>query len=224
MQKADFLFGNLRKKQYLCGKNISIMLFESQIKEFIHRFSYWHKQKAKEEMRNLLEEKRRILTKEQVSELSASIIERLKALPEFESAKVVLAYYPIRNEVNTRPLLEEYRDKKIILLPVSRSRSRMELRQYMGRDNLRRGKFGIPEPQGRPFRGHVDLVVVPGVGFDERKHRIGRGGGYYDRFLSKNPFATKVAVAYDFQLVTDVPVDSHDKKVDIIVTPSRVIR
>lgn len=200
------------------------MLFESQIKMLLHRLPSWQKKKEKEDMRNILEEERRILTKEKVAEQSEAIIERLKQLPEFEEAKVVLAYYPIRNEVNTRPLLEEYQDKKLILLPVAHRRGRMELRKYMGRENLKRGRFGIPEPKGEACKCRVDLVVVPGVGFDEQKHRIGRGGGYYDRFLTKHPFAVKVAVAYDFQIVYNVPVDSHDKKVDIIVTPTRVIR
>jgi len=200
------------------------MLFQSRINAFLQLLPYWQKKKEKQEVRAVLEEKRRILTKEQVDEQSALILERLTALPEFQEAKTVLVYYPIRNEVNTRPLLEEYRDKKVMLLPKTKSGHRMELRKYQGRDNLVRGRYGIPEPQGEAYHGKVDLVVVPGVGFDYQLHRLGRGGGYYDRFLANSPRALRVAVAYEFQVKPQIPADRHDKKMDIIVTPSRIIR
>lgn len=200
------------------------MLFQSQIDAVLQWLPYWQKKKQKQEMRALLEEKRRILTKEQVDEQSQLIIGRLTALPEFAEAETVLVYYPIRNEVNVRMLLEEYQDKKIMLLPVTKRHHRLELRKYQGRDNLRRGRYGIPEPQGEAYKKKVDLVVVPGVGFDPEMHRLGRGGGYYDSFLGSCPRALKVAVAYEFQVVHEVPASFRDKKVDIIVTPSRVIR
>lgn len=200
------------------------MLFESQIKEFLHRTEYWKRKKAKNDLRNRLEEKRRILQPDQRDAESSAIVERLAALPAFQEAKVVLAYYPFRNEVNIRALLEEYKDAKVILLPVVKPHHRMELRQYTGRSCLHRGTFGIPEPEGKAYRGKIDLVIVPGVGFDEDLHRLGRGGGYYDRFLDKYPRVPKVAVAYDFQVVPAVPVDRHDKKVDLVVTPSRLLQ
>ena len=65
---------------------------------------------------------------------------------------------------------------------------------------------------------------MAGVGFDRQLHRIGRGGGYYDRFLKKHPEAKKVAVAYDFQIVDHVPVSFFDQKVDAIITPTTIIR
>lgn len=201
------------------------MLFKSQITDLYHKTAMWRRHKEKEDLRAILEEKRRILEKEQRDEYSEAIISRLVELPEFKAANVVLAYYPIKNEVNLRPLLEECRDKKVVLLPaVTRHGRRLELRQYAGREDLRRGRFGIPEPQTPKYKGGVDLVIVPGVGFDEDLHRLGRGGGYYDRFLKCRPNTPKVAVAYDFQIVRDVPVDRHDRKVDVVVTPSRVIR
>lgn len=200
------------------------MLFESQIKSFIQRLPFWQHRNEKHALRALLETKRRNLQAEQVEAYSGAILARLEAMPEFANAKTILAYYPIRNEVNLRPLLETNQDKKIILLPVVKRKHKMELRRYAGHESLKRGAYGIPEPTGAAYNGPIDLIIVPGVGFDRQLHRIGRGGGYYDRFLKKNSRALKVAVAYDFQVVDSVPVNWLDRKVDAVVTPSELIR
>lgn len=200
------------------------MLFESQIKSLLERMPFWQHRKEKQSLRALLETKRRNLSAEQVDAYSEAILARLEAMPEFANAKTILAYYPIRNEVNLRPLLETYQDQKTLLLPVVKRQHQMELHQYTGRDSLKKGAYGIPEPVGASYKGPIDLIIVPGVGFDRKLHRIGRGGGYYDRFLKKHRRALKVAVAYDFQIVDSVPVNWLDRKVDVVVTPSSLIR
>ena len=88
---------------------------------------------------------------------------------------------------------------------------------------MHRGKFGIPEPTTQPYEGHIDLIIVPAVAFDKEGHRLGRGGGYYDRFLKKYPRATLIGVGYDFQLVEKVPTERHDRKMHRIVLPSQAI-
>lgn len=183
----------------------------------------WRRHKIKQDMRAILMQKRRILTKEQISEYSAAIISKLEEMPEWQNAQSVLLYYPVHGEVDMRPLLEKYKDEKLLLLPVAHRRS-MEIRKYMGHDNLRMGRFRIPEPQGPAYTGKVDMIVVPGVGFDRQLRRLGRGGGYYDRFLKNYRHAPHVAVAYDFQIVKEVPVTILDKRVSCIVTPTEIIR
>lgn len=183
----------------------------------------WHRHRIKQNMRALLTQKRRIMRKEEVEEASVAILQRLEATPEFIKAHTILCYYPIQNEVNVRPLLEKYKEEKMMLLPATPSRRRMEMRPYAGHKNLHRGRFGIPTPQTTPYKGKVDLIIVPGVAFDKHLSRLGRGGGYYDRFLRKHPLAVKVAVAYDYQIVPAVPTTFLDMKVQKVVTPSQII-
>lgn len=198
------------------------MLFESQLTFLYQLTSRWYLQKRKADMRELLSQKRRVQPKEVAARASEAICSRLEALPEFQRAQSVLFYYPIHGEVDVRPLLEKYQSSKVVLLPVAHRYS-LELRPYAGRKDLKRGRFGIPEPQTRKYKGHIDLIVVPGVAFDRQLNRLGRGGGYYDRFLKKYQLTTKVAVAYDFQMVDEVPVNKRDHKVNLIITPNEVI-
>ena len=200
------------------------MLFESQIKALLQRLPYWRRKKQKNSLRQHLEMKRRAMPKEEAEVLSAAVVTQLESLPEFCEGRNVMLYYPIRNEVDVRPLLQAYRETKVLLLPVVLKGHRMELRQYTGPESLKKGRYNIPEPIGERYTGHIDTIIVPGVGFDRHLHRIGRGGGYYDRFLKKHPEAKKVAVAYDFQIVDNVPVNRFDRKVNAIITPTTIIR
>ena len=200
------------------------MLFESQIKSLLQRLPYWRRKKQKNTLRRQLEMKRRTMPKEEAESLSVAVVSHLKSVPEFYEGHKIMLYYPIRNEVDVIPLLEAYQDSKVLLLPVVLHGHKMELRQYKGAESLKKGSYGIPEPIGERYSGHIDTIIVPGVGFDRQLHRIGRGGGYYDRFLKKHPEAKKVAVAYDFQIVDHVPVGFFDQKVDAIITPTTIIR
>ena len=200
------------------------MLFESQIKALLQRMPYWRRKKQKNSLRQHLEMKRRAMPKEEAAALSSAVVARLESVPEFQKGRNIMLYYPIRNEVDVRPLLEAYQDSKVLLLPVVLKGHKMELRQYRGPESLKKGQYGIPEPIGERYTGRIDTIIVPGVGFDRHLHRIGRGGGYYDRFLKKHPEAKKVAVAYDFQIVDNVPVNHFDRKVDAIITPTAIIR
>lgn len=174
-------------------------------------------------MRAILEQKRRILPAEEVEEASKAILAQLVEMPEWKAAKTVLCYYPIQNEVNVRSLLEASKEEKLILLPATTSRTSMEMRPYIGHDNLHKGRMGVPTPQTKPYDGHVDLIIVPGVAFDRKGRRLGRGGGYYDRFLRHNRRVPKIAVAYDFQIVKEVPSTILDERVNKIVTPTKII-
>jgi 5-formyltetrahydrofolate cyclo-ligase len=100
----------------------------------------------------------------------------------------------------------------------------MEVRPYDGEDMMRKGRLGVPEPQTPTYKGHIDLMLVPGVVFDHHCNRIGRGGGYYDKFLAKYPHVKKVGVCYAFQLKKhEIPHLWRDRKVDRVVTPQQTI-
>ena len=199
------------------------MLFESQVHDFWSILPWIRTRREQRALRAIVEQKRRIMTKEQVAEQSALIMAQLEQMSAFREAKTVLLYYPIHNEVDLRPLLTKYKGQKIFLLPVTHRHS-MEVRPYDGEDMMRRGRLGVPEPQTSTYRGHIDLIIVPGVVFDQHRHRIGRGGGYYDRFLRKQLTAKKVGVCYSFQLKKHaIPHSWRDEKVDRIITPQQTI-
>lgn len=117
------------------------------------------------------------------------------------------------------PLASADSTGKTILLPRVTSETDMELRLYTGPDDLSRGAFGIMEPCGVLFTDYsrIDLAVIPGMAFDRHGHRLGRGRGYYDRFLPLLPRAYKIGICFPFQLVDTVPTDPTDVIMDEVV-------
>ena len=195
------------------------MLFESQIRDFKKLLPWNRIKKRKTDLRELMRQKLRIQTPEDLKAWSEAVIERIEQLHTFRHAHVVMFYFPVHHEVDLRPLLDKYKDEKVILLPVTHH-DYIELRQYVGQDNLKKGHYGIPTPQTGTYRGTPDLVIVPGLAFDKDLVRMGRGKGYYDRFLRKLKGVQKIGVCYDFQMSEDVPWSLHDVRMDKVITPS----
>ena len=198
------------------------MLFETNIRDLLKLLPARQVHRAKQRVRELLVQKRRMLLPEERKSLSELILSQLEAMSCFRDAKSILLYYPKNNEVDVLPLFKRHKDKTL-LLPVTHRRE-MTANPYEGNDKMHRGKFGIPEPTTSPFTGQIDLIVVPAVAFDKQGHRLGRGGGYYDRFIKKHPHAILIGVGYDFQLIEEVPTLNHDQKVHRIILPSQTIQ
>ena len=132
----------------------------------------------------------------------------------------ILAYWPLPDEVDIRPLLDQLlKDGKTVVLPKVIDNETMELRRYTSRADLQEGAFHILEPIGEQFTDYekIDVALVPGIAFDAAGHRLGRGKGYYDRFLAAHPHLYKIGVCFPFQRVPEVPVDEHDVCMDLIV-------
>lgn len=199
------------------------MLFEAQIHDLKMWLPWLRIRREQKAMRAIVEQQRRMMTAEQVSEQSAQIVAQIERMSAFREAQTVLLYYPIHNEVDLRPLLTKYGDQKTFLFPVTHRRS-MEVRPYDGEDMMRKGRYGVPEPQTETYKGHIDLILVPGVVFDQHCHHIGRGGGYYDKFLNSHPRAMKMGVCYAFQLKKHtIPHRLGDHKMDRVVTSQQTI-
>ncbi|MFQ3306882.1 MAG: 5-formyltetrahydrofolate cyclo-ligase [Candidatus Midichloriaceae bacterium] len=130
---------------------------------------------------------------------------------------VIAGYFPIKNEVNILPILEELRNIKVVVCLPKIFDNDLKFCEWKRSDILIKNKFQIKEPE-IPIIRKPDLVIVPVVGFDENHNRLGYGSGYYDRALSSMNGVIKLGVAYDFQKVTSIPKENHDIKLDIMIT------
>jgi 5-formyltetrahydrofolate cyclo-ligase len=183
--------------------------------------------RAKAEIRRQLRAVRRVLPIEACNERSARVSERMLELPELRDANVVVAYVAMRKELDPNPLLVAARALgKKIGLPRIDGES-LVLHEYADGDELEESGYGtFDPPASSPIiePNEVDFIIVPGLAFDPRGHRVGYGRGYYDRLLPSLPRAFKVGVAYDFQLIAEAPNDVHDVALDCVVTDVRVMR
>jgi 5-formyltetrahydrofolate cyclo-ligase len=157
------------------------------------------------------------------------LADRFAALPGFAGADTVLLYVSaFPEEIATGPMIDLSlaMGKRLVCPRVDRASRRLKL--YEVRDpsaDLSRGTLGIPEPRRscpEVAPEHVDWVLVPGLGFDDRGFRLGRGAGHYDRLLpTLRPDAPRWALALDCQWVEDLPVEPHDVPLDGVISPSR---
>ena len=174
----------------------------------------------KKTLRKTIRSMKRQFTHQQLDELSEDVIRKLMAEPRIMKAETIMLYYSLDDEVNTHNVIDELvRMGKRVVLPVVTSPTDMEVRLYTGPKDLRKGSFGILEPSGRSFDSfdEIDVAVIPGMGFDEAGNRLGRGKGYYDRFLCRIPNAYKIGICFPFQKVEKVPVDGNDVKMDKVI-------
>ena len=151
---------------------------------------------------------------------SQPILSQVKQLPEFQKASVVLLYWSMDDEVATHEFVNRWYQQKTLLLPCVDGND-LRLRQYTGPECLVDGPdFGIGEPTGEEFSelDRVEMIIVPGVAFDRNNNRMGRGRGFYDRLLKSTPNATKVGVAFSFQIFDQIPVESFDVPMDRVLT------
>lgn len=155
--------------------------------------------------------------------------QHLLALEEYAQAACIALYAPARNEADTAEIVASaFMSGKRVLYPAVCG-EHMVFRQVEGLASLEQGRYGIlePCPTGMDHHaGEADLIVVPGVAFDLKGHRIGYGKGFYDRFL-RHPGrkAHLVGLCHDFQLIAgDIPAEGHDIRMEIVVSDRRIVR
>jgi len=173
-------------------------------------------------------ERRNLLSKAEVSLWSQQIQARALTLDCYRAADAIALYSPIQNEVDTGRLLDHaLASGKRVYLPRWLGQD-YGFGQIASRSELVAGRLGILEPIGAPGLGEADsqnfLVFVPGVVFDTRGNRLGRGAGYYDRLLAQFRGSARIAgLAYEFQIVEAVPAQEWDYGMHFIVTEERTI-
>lgn len=174
----------------------------------------------KDEIRQQIKKRKRQFTENQLRELSLAIIDRLLRHPRIKSAKRILMYYSLPDEVYTHEAIIQLANKgKEVFLPVVLDNFEMELHKFSRKENMSEGAFNIMEPTGHKYTDFdkIDVAVIPAIAYDEKNNRLGRGKGYYDRFLAKIPLAYKIGVCFDFQRITNLPVDKNDIPVDEVI-------
>ncbi|MEN7972361.1 MAG: 5-formyltetrahydrofolate cyclo-ligase [Verrucomicrobiota bacterium] len=180
----------------------------------------------KQQIRREIGARRKELKPQWVETSSTQIVENLQSLKAFQTAKTVALYMAIAGEVNIDALFPKCRESgKHVCIPVFNSVSKIyEMAEITPETKFTRGHYGIMEPQKVALVSmkEVDLVAVPGVAFDRKGNRLGRGGGYYDRLL-EGFSGISAAIAFDFQILQKIPTEQHDKPVDVLVTESEVI-
>ena len=178
----------------------------------------------KKEARTLIKERRMNLSKEYIDVASDKIFEKLLQNEDFRNAKVVMSYMDFKNEVKTDKINDFIKNSgKILVLPKVIDKETMiaieDKNQYIV------SPFGNKEPDGKEYKGNIDVIITPGVAFDRDKNRVGFGRGYYDRFFVKYPNAKKIAIAFEEQIIDEgIETDKYDMKVDVLITEESIIK
>ncbi len=182
----------------------------------------------KSTLRKQLTQQRKNKTQDYVHRNSERIVKKVSNLSSFQDSMHSLFYVSTNNEVCTHQLIKKVLSSgKKVYVPISEIKTHtLQLSKLSHWDDLTTGTYGILEPKKEKQKlvpiNMIDVLIVPGIGFDKKGNRLGQGGGYYDWLLPQTK-ATAIALAFEFQLVNHIPIESHDQQVDIIVTEKQVI-
>lgn len=171
----------------------------------------------KKTLRQEIRSRKKAHTAVELQQQSERIMQKLAEHQRFQDAQKVMLYASLPDEVQTLSFLETWRHRKTVILPtvVGDDIIPVELAENV---EFAEGDFHIPEPQNHPYTGDFDLIVVPGMAFDKAGHRLGRGKGYYDRFLSQHPHVYSIGLCFDFQLLSEVPSEPHDCLINEVIS------
>ena len=172
----------------------------------------------KKELRSKVREKKRAMTEVQIVSASQRLGDLFRTHPLYQNAKTIYGYLPYNQEVRTVPMLEQaIRDGKRVAVPKVMGE---EMKFFYVEDlNCPPGYCNIPEPTGSEPEADdpTALVLMPGLAFDRQGHRIGYGGGFYDKFLTAEPNHPTLALCYEFQMVDHLETEEFDVPVDVVL-------
>jgi len=178
-------------------------------------------QQEKEQLRRDLRRPRSMPKK---SEEEKNLLCQLLMFPLFQEAQNILLYHPLPHEPNLLALLEKRSHR--FFFPRMHG-DELELYEWFPEAPWITGPHRVQEPNPNAWRlasiSEIDLALIPGIAFDPQGHRLGRGAGYFDRFLGKPECrALKVGIAWSWQILPKIPSESHDVKMDFVVTPEKI--
>ena len=173
----------------------------------------------KKELRSTIRARKRAMTEEEIVSRSQQLGELFAASEAYQNAKTIYGYLPYNQEVRTVPMLERaLQDGKRVAVPKCYG----DEMKFIFMDDLskvEKGYANIPEPvaDGPIADDETALVLMPGLAFDPEGHRIGYGGGFYDKFLAAEPNHPTLALCYAFQLLPKLETEAHDIPVDYVL-------
>ena len=173
----------------------------------------------KKELRAAIREKKRAMTPEEIEERSRRLGEKFAQSRVYREADAIYGYLPYNQEVRTVPMLERaLREGKRVAVPKVYGEE-MRFIWLTDLTKVAKGYSGIPEPieDGPVADDPHALVLMPGLAFDPQGHRIGYGGGFYDKFLASEPEHPTLALCYDFQLLPELETEEFDIPVDTVL-------
>ncbi len=178
---------------------------------------------TKEQLRLKMRELRRNISHEFICDASDEITKN--TLSFIDKPDVVMVYLSAFNEPETSNIINYLISENIkIVVPISNTEDNtLSLSYITDMDNLKKGAYGIYEPImiNQAFVDEIDIALIPGIAFSKNGDRLGFGKGYYDKFLSDFK-GIKIGLCYDFQICDEIPVSSHDIKMDAIITEKRI--
>lgn len=183
----------------------------------------------KKEIRQQMLQKRNCLSGDEQKIYSDKIAQFILKSSIYQNCKNICIYQAFRNEVSCDKIMEQaFKEDKNVFVPVTNEESKtMEFYQVTKTTEWRNGAYGISEPvlsDTTPVLKEPALILMPGLVFDKNKHRIGYGGGYYDKYLSVHTKHTKIALCYHFQIIEEnLPFEEHDILPDYIVTDEGIL-
>lgn len=154
----------------------------------------------------------------QLQEWSVRLMQKVEEHPRFVAAQRALLYWSLPDEPDTHDFLKRWYGHKQIYLPCVEG-DVMRMAPYEGENGMHSGAFGINEPTApcAVEPSSLDFILVPGTAFDRQGHRMGRGKGYYDRFLPLAPNAYKLGICFPFRLLPSIPFAPHDVLMDEVL-------
>ena len=179
----------------------------------------------KKHLRNDLKHRRSLVSAYKRRQMSQQIIKFLYQIDDFNLAKRLFCYISYLSEVETTDLIHAFLERSLSLsVPKIISKSEMIAVQLKNLSDLEPDKMGILTPKSnQPTTGSFDVVITPGLGFTTTGERLGYGRGYYDRWFANNQVGLKIGVAFELQIVDELPVEATDMALDMIVTEERII-
>jgi 5-formyltetrahydrofolate cyclo-ligase len=180
---------------------------------------------TKKEQRLFIKKRYKEHTFEQLENLSAQICFWIEQNQSFKKSKYIFAFFPMKDEVNIKPLFEKYHDKVFILPKIVGGN--LSLHIHKGKTFLKReSRFGIEEPTTEEFTDYskIDLALIPGVAFDSSNNRLGRGKGFYDKILThlSSYRIEKIGICFPYQLIKAIATEPHDVKMDEVVLAKQI--
>ncbi len=178
-------------------------------------------------LRQEINSRLKTLSQEERVQFSRVVVEKFLASTIYKNSAVIMAYLSTAEEIQLNEFISiALKDGKILAVPFIEGHE-MKAVCLPSLDALEVGAYKIltVKRDVRQFidAEKIDCVITPGLAFDDNFSRLGKGGGYYDKFLSRAVNAKKIALAYDCQLVEKVPIEPHDLKVDAVITPTKIL-